>query len=187
MEDVVHHATRVADLETAGFDAAYRGRTDDEHLLLVGLFVELARHVLGNALGDDGNGADLGVLQRLERRVVSRTQRSKVNHDVGRRVLAHGVGHALVHGDEDLAVAPVELLLVIPGERIYHGNHRRLFAPAYKVKVEHRLDGARLQAPHDSLRVRCEERSRRGAHSFAALLQRAPSIRLVRRLHFDRV
>lgn len=41
--------------------------------------------------------------------------------------------------DENFLVAPVELLLVVTSERIDHSCHRRLAAPANKVKIQHAL------------------------------------------------
>ena len=55
VEDVVHHAARVADLEAARLDAADRGRPDDVDLLLLGDVDEVPRHVLGDPLRDDGD------------------------------------------------------------------------------------------------------------------------------------
>ena len=55
VENVVHHAARVADLEAARLDASDRGRPDDVDLLLLGDVDDLPRHVLRDPLGDDGD------------------------------------------------------------------------------------------------------------------------------------
>lgn len=95
MQDVVHHAARVADLEAAGLDSADRGRPDYRHVSLVRLQDELARHVLRDALGYDGDRLDLGKLERLDGAVVGRAQRGERYHHVGVRVLRHRVLHVL--------------------------------------------------------------------------------------------
>lgn len=56
----------------------------------------------------------LWVLHGLHGAVEGRAQGSKADQDVHLGVLLHGVGHVLVDRQQDLFVAPVELLLVIP-------------------------------------------------------------------------
>lgn len=187
MENVVHHAASVADFQTAGLDAADRGRADDGHALGGGQLVQLAGHVLGDALGDDGDGAELRVVHRLDGALVRRTERGKVHHDVGGRVLLHGVVHRLVDRDEDLAVAPVELLLVIARERVDHGDHRRLFAAADEVEVEHGLNRARLHAPHDRLRFRREKWLQMSQTGAGSVDRGTAGVRLVRPVSNARV
>ena len=63
VEDVVHHAARVADLKAARLDAADRGRPDDVDLLLLGDVDEVPRHVLGDPLSDDGDRPNTVAIQ----------------------------------------------------------------------------------------------------------------------------
>ena len=123
VEDVVHHAASVADFQATRFDTADCSRTDDGHVFLRCQLVEFACRVFGNALGDDGDGADLRVVHGFHGALVSRPQRSKIDHDVSCWVFLHGVVHRLVDGNEDFAVAPVEFLLVVASERVDHGGH----------------------------------------------------------------
>ena len=95
----------------------------------------------GDALSDDGNGVNLEVIGKkwlsseafvnivsfqmvknciylwvlhgLHGAVKGGTQRRKADEHVHIWVLLHGVTHVLVHRDEDLFMAPVELLLVV--------------------------------------------------------------------------
>ena len=157
MEHVIHHAARVANFQTAGFDSAHSGRPDDGDVLLASKFVQFARHVLRNALCDDGDGADLFVVHGFERALVSGAQRGEVDEYVGRAVLLHGVVHALVDGDEDLLVAPVEFLLVVARERVDHCHDGRLLAAAHEIEIQHGLHGSRLHAPDYRLGRRREQ------------------------------
>ncbi len=70
VQDVVHHAARVADLEAARLDAAHRGGPDDGDLLGVRQLDQLPRQVLRDALRNDRDGFDLGILHALHRAVV---------------------------------------------------------------------------------------------------------------------
>ena len=56
----------------------------------------------------------LGVLHGLHGALESRPQGGKADEHVHLGMLLHGVGHVLVDRDQDLLVAPVELLLVVP-------------------------------------------------------------------------
>lgn len=152
-EDVVDHAARVADAEAAGLDAANRRRANDDDLLLLGGVEDLARVALRDALGNEGDGLDLRELERLERRLVDRARRRKVDDDVGVGALGDGLLHRLEHGEERLLGAPVELLDVVPAEGVDHGGDRRDLATARKVKVEHALDRTRLETVDDRARV----------------------------------
>ena len=57
VQDVVHHAARVPDLEAARarLDPTHNGRADDGHLLAVGHLDQLPGVVLRNTLGDDSD------------------------------------------------------------------------------------------------------------------------------------
>lgn len=105
-------------------------------------------------------------------------------------MLLHGVAHVLVHRQEDLFMAPVELLLVVSAgkntwssirtwwsssgigrekngwrhlrEGVDHGGDGRLLSGANVVKVHHALHGPGLHAPHDGLGVFAEEGCRLG-------------------------
>lgn len=59
----------------------------------------------------------LRVLHGLHGAIEGRAQRCKADEHVHVGVLLHGVAHVLIHGEEDLFVAPVELLLVVSAER----------------------------------------------------------------------
>ena len=61
-DDVVHHATRVANPETTRLDPAHRGRTNDGDVLGVGRLDQVPGHVFRNPLGNDGDGLDLRVV-----------------------------------------------------------------------------------------------------------------------------
>jgi hypothetical protein len=72
---------------------------------------------------------DLRIVHGLDARVVCRSERGKVDHDVGVRVLLHGVLHVLVDGHENLLVAPVKVLLgVAANHRVDHARHAGLLA-----------------------------------------------------------
>ncbi len=61
---------------------------------------------------------DLRVLERLERAVVGGAERSEADEHVRLRVLLHRVRHVLVDRNQDLLVAPVELLAVVAPAKI---------------------------------------------------------------------
>lgn len=58
-------------------------------------------------------GFYLWVLHGLQGAVKGRTQRGEVDEHVHIWVLLHGVLHVLIHGDEDLFMAPIELLFMV--------------------------------------------------------------------------
>lgn len=62
---------------------------------------------LGNTLGDDGDGLDLGVVHQLHGGAVDGTGGGEVHNGVNVRVLGHGLGHILVDRKESLASTPV--------------------------------------------------------------------------------
>ena len=152
MQDVVHHAARVPDLEAARarLDPTHNGRADDGHLLAVGHLDQLPGVVLRDALRDDGDGSDLGELETLQSGVVSGPETGEADHDISLREGGHGVGHVLVDGHEHLLVSPVEVLLAVAGRHgVDHAGHAGLLPPAHVVEVHHALDCAGLEAPHD--------------------------------------
>lgn len=51
----------------------------------------------------------------------------------------HTIRHVLVAGQENLFEAPIEFLLMIAGEWIDHGDHRRLCSTADMIEIEHTL------------------------------------------------
>lgn len=65
----------------------------------------------------DEGGVYLWVLQGLHSAIKRRTQGRKTDEHVHVGVLFHGIAHVLIHRDEDLFMAPVELLLVVSTER----------------------------------------------------------------------
>ena len=58
-QDVVEHASRVANLEAARFDASHCGRPDDGDLFLQCQDVKFTSEILRDALCYDAYGADL--------------------------------------------------------------------------------------------------------------------------------
>jgi len=135
VQDVVQHTAGVANLEAAGLNTSHGSGSNDGDSLFVRLEDQLAGHVLRNALGDNGHCPDLGEFEHLERRLVSAAHGSEVDHNIDILVLVDGIGHFLVHGDEDFLVTPIVLLLVIPGEGIYHCHHRRFIASKRIYKI----------------------------------------------------
>lgn len=149
MKDVIHHTASVANFQATRFNATHSSWANNRHIFLGGQLVQFARRILRNAFSDDGNGADLRVSHSLHRALIGGTERGKIDHDVGSGMLLHGVVHRFVNGDKHLTVTPIEFLLVVSSERVHHGSYGRFFASAYKVEIQHRLDGTRLHAPHD--------------------------------------
>ena len=70
MENVVHHAAGVADLEAAGLHSANSCRTNDGHILGRGKLDQLASKVFWDTLGYDGNSLDLGIAHTFDRAVI---------------------------------------------------------------------------------------------------------------------
>ena len=70
VQDVVHHAASVADLEAAGGDATHRGRPNDRYFLLFCQLDQFPGQVLRNSFGDDRYGADLGKFETLDGAVI---------------------------------------------------------------------------------------------------------------------
>lgn len=132
-------------------------------------------HMKNLADGADTANFYLWVLHGLHRAVKGRTQRRKTDEHVHVGVLLHGFTHVFIDRDEDLFMAPVELLLVVSAERrnekkraltsplpfdemykvseglregVNHGRNRRLLSGADVVKVQHALHRSRLHPPN---------------------------------------
>ena len=106
-DNIVHHATRVADLVRTGLDATDRRRPDDGDALLLRDVKDLACTPLRHALGDDGDGLDLGVLHQLHGGLVDGAGGGEVDDGVDVAVLGHGLCGVLVDGEEGLRCTPV--------------------------------------------------------------------------------
>lgn len=73
MQNIIHHPSRVADLETPRFDSAHCGWSDNRHVLLVGQFDEFTSLILGDTLGNDRYGAYLWELHGFDGALIGRT------------------------------------------------------------------------------------------------------------------
>lgn len=105
--NVVHHATRVADLERTGPDATDGGGADDGDALLLGNVEDLPGTSLRHALGDDGDALDLWEFHQLHGGLEDGAGRGEVDDGVDVRVLANGLFDVLVDGQQRLAGSPV--------------------------------------------------------------------------------
>ena len=85
-DDIIHHTARISDPETAGFDPAHGRGPDHDDALVLGLLVQGAGHVLGDALGDDGDGPELLEGHGLHGDVIGRPEGGEVDQDVDFRV-----------------------------------------------------------------------------------------------------
>lgn len=175
--NVVHHPTGVANLISARLNTTHGGRTDDGDTLLLGgdhdftcslwrlaldwLIGSGRTHPLGNTLGDNGNGLDLGAFHQLHGRGVDGAGRGEVDDGVNIGVLRHGLGNVLVDGEESLAGAPVpekisgdhqagvcnvHLADELATKSIDDTSNGRSGSLADEVEVEHALDGPGLHA-----------------------------------------
>lgn len=116
-------------------------RSDDCDTFLIGCLDDLPGVGFGDAFCDDGNGVNLKaiypkgltlkdflyfiacrwcrrdfylwVLHGLHGAVKGWAQRGKVDEHIHIWVFLNGIAHVLIHRDEDLFVAPVELLFVV--------------------------------------------------------------------------
>lgn len=70
--------------------------------------------------GWHGGTTNLRVLHGLHGAVEGRAERGEADEHVHLRVFLHGVAHVLIDRQQDLLMAPVELLLVVPT-----GTHRQ--------------------------------------------------------------
>ena len=111
-------------------------------------------HALGDTLGNDGNGLDLGVLHQLHGRAVDTARGRKVDDNVHIRVLGHGLINSLVDGQERLAGSPVHLADELTTEGVDDASYRGCLALADEVEVEHALHGTRLEAAEGDILVR---------------------------------
>lgn len=118
---------------------------------------------LGNTLGDDTDGLDLRVGKNVEGGSVDGSGRREVDDDIDIGVLLDGLTDRSVDREQSLLGAPVELLDVVTAEGVDHRSDRRGLSTGRKVKVEHTLDGSRLETEdkRSSLLIeRSEPRSR---------------------------
>lgn len=124
----------------------------------------------------------LRVLHDLHCAVKGRPQRRKADNNIHLGVLPHGICDVLIDWQQDLFVAPIELLLVITTrqnkcyirlfkangqfymissinlrERVDHSCHRGFISGANIVKVQHALNSTRLHAPNNGLGLLSEE------------------------------
>ena len=113
---------------------------------------EDARAPLGNALGYHAHGADVRVVQRFHAGVEGAPEGGEVDHHVGLGVLERGRGQGPVDGQQDLALAEKHLVHPVAA-RVHYGRHRRDFAPAGVVEVQHALDGVGLVAVNDGCSI----------------------------------
>lgn len=173
-DNVVHHATSVTNLEAAGLDATDGSGTNDGHTLLLGDVGNLASAALGDTLGNDGNGLDLGVLHELHGGAVDTARRGKVDNDIYVGVLSHSLADLLVDGQESLRGAPVHLADELATEGVDDSGNGGGLALADEVKVKHTLDGAGLETVDEASCLVVEEsvlgeRAQRAAGSAEAL------------------
>ena len=69
--------------------------------MVVGFLVDFPGEILRDALGDDGDGADLRKVHGLDGGFVGGAQRGEIDQDVRLGMLLHAVGHVLVDGDQN--------------------------------------------------------------------------------------
>ena len=154
-DDVVHHTTGVTDLVRTGLDTTDGGGADDRNALLLGSDHDLTGTALGDTLGDDGDGADLGAVHQLHGGGVDGTGGGEVDDSVNVGVLGHGLLDILVDGKEGLAGAPVHLADELATEGVDDTGHRGGGTLANEVKVEHALHGSGLHATAELVNIRC--------------------------------
>jgi hypothetical protein len=82
-------------------------------------------------------------------------------------VLGDGLREAGVHRQKRLLRSPVELLNVVPAKGINHGSNGRRLPAARIIKVEHALDGARLETIHERTGGGVERPVRRASSGLA--------------------
>lgn len=103
-------------------------------------------YTLGDTLGNDGNGADLGEVHQLHGGAVDGTGGSEVDDGVNVRVLGNGLLDVLVDGKKGLAGAPVHLADELTAEGVDDTSHGGGGTLADEIKVEHALHGSGLHA-----------------------------------------
>mmetsp|Transcript_79918 Transcript_79918/g.185577 ORF Transcript_79918/g.185577 Transcript_79918/m.185577 type:complete len:619 (-) Transcript_79918:445-2301(-) len=145
-DDVVEHATSVANAQATWLDAANGGRADEADLLLLSHLDELACLLLRHTLCNNRHGLDLRVLHGLSGGLVHGAEGGEVHKDGGVRVLLARLLGRCVDGHERFLSAPVELHIVVAREREDHGLNRGLLALAHVVKIEHALHRTVLHA-----------------------------------------
>ena len=69
--------------------------------MVVGFLVDFPGEIFRDALGDDGDSADLRKVHGLDGGFVGGAQRGEIDQDVRLGMLLHAVGHVLIDGDQD--------------------------------------------------------------------------------------
>lgn len=108
-------------------------------------------YTLGNTLGNNGDGADLGVLHQLHGGGVDGARRGEVDNGVNVGVLGHGLLNILVDGKESLAGTPVHLADELTTEGVDNTRYGRSGALADEIEIEHALHGSGLHTTDVSL------------------------------------
>lgn len=114
-------------------------------------------HALGDTLGDNGNGLNLGELHELHGGAVDTSRGGKVHNSVDLRVLVGSFADLLVDREEGLAGAPVHLADELATESVDNAGNGRALALADEVKVEHTLHSTGLQTVDEASGLVAEE------------------------------
>lgn len=102
-----------------------------------------------NALSDQGNAPDLGVLEDLQGGRVNAPGTGKVDNNVNIRVFRDGLIDRGVDREQSLLGTPIELLNMVSAEWVDHGSDRSRSTTARVIEIKHALDGTGLEAIHE--------------------------------------
>jgi hypothetical protein len=108
--------------------------------------VQIGTYALWHTFGDDGDGLDLRVLEKLHGGGVDTAGRCEVDYGVDVGVLAGCLLDFLVDGQQCLAGTPVHLADELTAEGVDDTGDGRLLALADEVEIEHTLNGPGLEA-----------------------------------------
>ena len=140
VHNVVDRSRRVSYAKCTRLDASDGGRSDQLFAELTCLGDETLCLAFGNALGDDGDNTDRGLVQSLHRRIVRASLRREVDEDVRVRSSGCRIRDGVVDTDGNFLV-PEEVLAerVFGRSRRDDGCDRWRFSRAQVVEVKHPL------------------------------------------------
>ena len=144
-----HPPSRVTDPEATRFDTTNGSWTDNQDVLGLGEVQNFPRMSFGNALSDQGNAPDLGVLEDLQGRGVDAPGTGKVDDNVNIWVFRDGLIDRGVDREQSLLGTPIELLNMVSAEWVDHGSNRSRGTTARVIEIKHPLDGTGLEAIHE--------------------------------------